>query len=160
MDNIIMLPTKDASRYGNVLKRIPYYDGESFKPKLELNVTATNTYKNLGFILPQHLYKTSDDEIKEGDWCYVKDIREGFKVKEKAKIFQATKGICYPIADGMDEYLPSICKKIIATTDSSLKVFISTFIDPPLRDKDGNTTKSLPQLTEEEIKEFINKYNK
>ena len=59
-------------------------------------------------MLPQHLYILSDDEIKEGDWCY------GL-LKGNLKLFQYKKKY--------GEMLTP--KKIIATTDSSLRILKS-----------------------------------
>lgn len=36
----------------------------------ELEYTLVSKYASRTYYKPQHLYFTSDDEIKEGDWCY------------------------------------------------------------------------------------------
>jgi hypothetical protein len=68
----------------------------------------TNDWNN------QHLYILSDDEIKEGDWFW-----QGFD----KKVHQCHKTTDhFIIAVLPDDYPKKICKKIIATTDSSLSL--------------------------------------
>jgi hypothetical protein len=71
----------------------------------------------------QHIYITSDEKIKEGDYFYVKtpNIHGGNIVK---KCLNLGKG-CWSehiLTDTIDEkgYHPSHCKKIILTTDQNL----------------------------------------
>jgi hypothetical protein len=75
------------------------------------------------FINPQHIYITSDEEIKEGDWFYVKtpNIYGGNVI---AKSIGNSNG-CWAdhiLTKTTDEkgYHPSHCVKIILTTDQDL----------------------------------------
>ena len=74
-------------------------------------------------LINQHIYITSDEEIKEGDFFYVKtsNIHGGNIV---TKCLNLGKG-CWSehiLTDKIDEkgYHPSHCKKIILTTDPDL----------------------------------------
>ena len=84
----------------------------------------------------QHLYITSDEEIKKDDWYY------------------------NPITDSIHKAdlilreLNPIFKKIIATTDTSLK--IHKFDKGVFKD----LTYSLPQLPQQFIQQYIEEYNK
>ena len=111
-----MLPTEDKTniaimRSGNRLVFI--------KEPLDLNN---------GF---QHIYITSDEEIKEGDWCYDPIIKKTF-------LLQSIIGI------------PNKVFKIIATSDRSLKIKI------PLENRTGlHVTKKLPNVSQDFIKAFV-----
>ena len=80
---------------------------------------------------PQHLYITTDEEIKEGDW-----VIQQFK-GEDADVCQITNGE-YEIA-------PDIQRKIIATTDPKLFVKI---------EGQKNLEGSLPQIHQSFIEEY------
>jgi hypothetical protein len=82
----------------------------------------------------QHLYILSNDEIKEGDWCISMNL--AYK-----KPFQCT-NLLYA-----KEYN---CKKILATTDTSLEIKISR----PL-----SVTRLLPQIPTIFIQQYIDAYN-
>lgn len=76
-----------------------------------------------------HLYITSDDEIKEGDWCYIISTTE---------IRRNLHGIIGSTI-GSKLFLEKNCKKIIATTDKLEYKLIRT----------------LPQIPESFIKEYV-----
>lgn len=78
----------------------------------------------------QHLYFTSDEEIKEGDWCII--------TTENANMFfkQFNKNL---------EYI--FCKKIIATTDTSIREHDDTVPYP-------KTKEALPQIPQSFIEEY------
>ena len=87
--------------------------------------------------IKQHLYILSDDEIKEWDWYY----------------WSVTNTIQKAIKDSLGR-LPKIedgSKKIIATTDSSLRTGIL---------QEGSRIEHLPQLPQSFIEYFISQYNK
>ena len=68
-------------------------------------------YAESGFIKPQHLYVTTDEEIKEGDLCYDKEAKPGWNgIENISKCLRTDK----------DGYWNKRCKKIIATTDPKL----------------------------------------
>lgn len=82
----------------------------------------------------QHLYITSDEEIKEGDWCYSEGINF---------IFQA---LAFPLS-------AKDTKKIIATTDTSLNHQWNN-------DKTTMIQGYIPQPSQQFIEKYIEKYNK
>jgi hypothetical protein len=57
----VLLPTKDASNIFKSVNGLRYLD------------TPMTTVIGWAFIEPQHLYLTSNREIREGDWYYVKE---------------------------------------------------------------------------------------
>lgn len=79
-----------------------------------------------------HLYAVSDDEIKEGDWCYDED---------------SDKGVVKCLRTAKDSYWNKLCKKIIATTDKSLKI-------KDFPDLDNSATRGLPTFKQS----FLEKY--
>ena len=90
---VVMLSTEKAKHLEHTL-----WLNHHNKLELTYNISKDELCK------PQHLYFLSDEEIKEGDWCY------NFVASYVVQIVK----------------LPSIlteeCSKIIATTDESLKV--------------------------------------
>jgi hypothetical protein len=64
-------------------------------------------------VLPQHIYITSDEEIKEGDWCLCSEelVHKVVEIKSNIGIIR--------FQDGVTEVL-NACKKIILTTDPEL----------------------------------------
>ena len=84
------------------------------------------------------LYILSDDEIEEGDW---------FINLVNSTVNQANNWI----------YV-STCKKIIATTDTSLKIEILE--GPPKFSCEGIRIENLPQIPLDFIKHYITEYNK
>jgi hypothetical protein len=111
---VVMLPTEKESKL--LLSQI---DGLVYTDRVNSN--GNNLYK------PQHLYLTSDDEIKEGDRYYIEGADD----------------ICYANGDRPD----SEGRKIIATTDKSLSInkHISLDLDLP----------SIPRIPSSFIKEFV-----
>ena len=89
--------------------------------------------------IKQNLYITSDEEIKQDDWF----IADEYSNPERANI----------IGNKVNGYLLTGCKKIIATTNTSLK--IKTFYEI-----EGNQEISLPQPSKQFIEKYIDEYNK
>ena len=98
------------------------------------NLRYTRLYKDSIHHKYQHLYITSDDEIKEGDWCYDKVHQYIVRISKEL----------------LGNYL---YKKIIATTDSSLEVIVA---EGPF----ATISKTLPQPSQSFIEVFVRKYNK
>ena len=104
-------------------------------------------------IKSQHLYIVSDEEIKEGDWFIcgneVHKCTGVYSLKVTSYI-KCKKGDCSV----------EICKKIIATTDTSLMITIGS----NLVDEETNTytevIDSLPNPSQGFIEKYINEYNK
>jgi len=95
-----------------------------------------------------HLYITSDEEIKEGDWHICNDI-----IKKCIFIGKAN-GTTYLVDELGNQDIIIYCKKIIATTDESLiyrKGFVHNSIDG---------FQDLPQLSQQFIENWIEEYNK
>lgn len=109
-----------------------------------------------GALSPQHLYFTSDEEIKEGDLVLVRnfDIPTQSKViivKEFVYI-QDINYIVYEVNNKRFKAVKSYCKKVIAATDTSLKYG---------EDVPGVIGyKSLPQPSQQFIEKYIEEYNK
>jgi len=118
------------------------------------NGSLTFTKEKEGYIGNKELYILSNDEIKEGDWVLNtinKQIEQVVKISDLHYIKNvttktSTSGGSVPLIN---------CKKIIATNDSSLKVFMW---NPPNNMVDGEY--SLPQIPQQFIEHFINEYNK
>lgn len=110
---VLMLPTKEKSNFIVSNNKIYFFTDAIGTPSES-----------------KHLYITSDDEIKEGDWCIFNN--HIIKYNKPSN--------------------PHFYKKIIATTDTSLRNFegtVSTYI--------GN---SLPQPSQQFIEMFVKWYNK
>ena len=117
-EKIVMLPTNQQTKYLMV-----YSDVEKTKGKLILNGLKNDEYKEY-----QHLYIISDDEIKKDDW---------FINLQHNKIYQ-----CVPkpfVGEVWVNENKDVCKKVIATTDTSL---------------------DLPQPSQQFIEKYIEEYNK
>ena len=103
---VIMLPTNKPSKLGNLAT----YKGKSLAKVIKEGVNLKNTTVQFW-----NLYIISDDEIKEGDWCY--DLKNNCTLQAKSSY------------EGMR------IKKIIATTDTSLNLpqpsqqFIEKYIE-------------------------------
>jgi hypothetical protein len=93
--NLWLLPTDKSSRL----------------VKIKGNLFYTTT-KNIPSAIYQNIYITSDEEIKEGDWCIDIEDSEVFKVKE-----QGHSGL---LRSATDSFVEDSCKKIILTTDQDL----------------------------------------
>ena len=128
---VVMLPTNQKTKYLMV-----YSDVEKTKGKLILNGLKNDEYKEY-----QSFYIISDDEIKEGDWCYDKRPDENGDLVD----------IVYQVKNIEFELRTSTEKKIIATTDSSLwrpsHKYASDII-------------LLPQPSQQFINKYIEEYNK
>ena len=87
MKNIHILPTDKPSRL------------YLFKGRLILGDLVTVVFKNSGAI-NQHIYITSDEEIKVGDWFLPQGHINPHKLKEYNKIngdLESYNGLCYDI---------------------------------------------------------------
>lgn len=92
----------------------------------------TNVTKNRNYVNNQHLYIISDDEIKKGDWFIDDDCS-------------------LPIRAGYNKGLSKTCKKIIATTDTSLRKATGEMYPE---------WEYLPQPSQQFIEKYIESYNK
>lgn len=136
---IIMLPAKNILQNGlqpySVYSK-PITKGDWMLPKSGAEARRLHQNGNQAY----HLYIISDDEIKESDYVYD---------SYKDSVYQATKVVIHNMKSlDYEQYL----KKIIATTDTSLKEKL-TF--------GGKNIKIvLPQPSQQFIKKYIESYNK
>jgi len=98
--NLWIIPTDKPSRL--------------FKVSGELKLTRNFDFYNGSEY--QHIYITSDEKIKEGDWCLDK-FNQRWKLKDKKLIAFDSQGIK---RFSTDNILGHECKKIILTTDQDL----------------------------------------
>ena len=145
-----MLPAKEKAKV-NMINLAPYNrEGQ----KLELIHYVTNG----DGLNPQHLYFLSDDKIEEGEFginLYSTSIFQVVEVKQDGyNVKWITGGNI-----GNDIQFDSLAlpKKIIATTDTSLKI---PGVDYDPRSKSGREWIFLPQPSQGFIKVFIEEYNK
>lgn len=93
-----------------------------------------------GYCKPQHLYILSDDEIKEGDWYH--------------------NSIDNSIKQASDWIYVSTCKKIIATTNTSLILHDNSKNNKCFGTQlSGKCSHILPQIPTSFIQYFIEQYN-
>jgi hypothetical protein len=102
-------------------------------------------------IFNQHLYIKSDDVIKEGDW-YLMWLINKYELMQCRDEHKADRCNNHPA-------IKNNCKKIIATTDSSLKECINKCINDWATDED-NTYILLSQIPQSFIEHYITEYNK
>ncbi len=95
-----------------------------------------------------HLYILSDEEIKEGDWCIMLD--------SFGNVFSNPRQYTNPETQFLNKGL----RKIIATTDSSLKIEKSSTGYTENRSRTFYSLESLPQPSKSFIEVFVEEYNK
>lgn len=119
---VVMLPTEKAS------KLVLAYNNK-------LSINWTHDLAKFDDATYQHLYILSNEEIKEGDWC-ICDL------------------VAQPIVKITNlEYAKQYnCKKIIATTDSSLTIENED-------EMEGRMICKLPQPSQSFIEKYIKSYN-
>lgn len=113
---------------------------------------------------PQHLYITSDDKIKENDWIYnelsgIDKYIENEEFKDGIVVMYNNQG--YEVAEDLKNV-----RKIISTTDTSLKITKSSLSNSALHEyiKLGSVCANykdiLPQPSQQFIEKYIDSYNK
>lgn len=120
-----------------------YTEGWFFLNNSSAPNSCTITIPNVELFKHQHLYIISDDEIKEGDW-FINDLNQIKKCTSRD-----TEG--YIDFEGGFNTKPSSCKKIIATTDSSLWRPSHKYASDVIL---------LPQPSQQFIEKFIEEYNR
>ena len=137
---VVMLPTNQQTKYLMV-----YSDVEKTKGKLILNGLKNDEYKEY-----QHLYIISDDEIKLFDCVYNNKENIVEQINSKTQLI-------FVLEENKEN---KTFKKIIATTDTSLKLYESEV----LASSSGFSLKTeniyLPQPSEQFIQKYIEEYNK
>ena len=129
--NVVMLPTDEKASIIGL-----------YKDTKQLVFNNPNN-KDIPRGIPQHLYILSDEEIKEGDWIY------RFNSKD---VFKADSFLIHLIERNSTE----ICKKIIATTDSFLNIWILNHNGL----SEGEYQTTLPQPSQQFIEKYVEEYNK
>lgn len=109
------------------------------------------------FLKPQHLYILSDDEIKEGDWFYNKLLNNIFQCVEVLKD-DLSNHIHFRDESGSRVVDINYCKKVIATTDKSLKLKETLFENVVIKKEWIN--KPLPEPSPQFIQKYIEEWNK
>ena len=141
---VVMLPTEKATR----CIAIQYFkDGTSSMDFWETEVLREHPYEGFtehtaNCIVPQHLYFVSDEKPKSDEWFISHD--EVFQVSRVTGVIIDTDGMWHESEN---------CKKIIATTDPSLKIVIP-------RHNDFDSEFNLPKPSEDFLKVFCEQYNK
>lgn len=132
---VVMLPAKKMmDAYKTSITKVYEDEGKLYLNKKERGELITEIGS------PQHLYITSNDEIKEGDWYF-----DGIDfIHQKSKHNAA-------LVDGNKQN-----KKIIATTNTSLKLY-ETATDYKVI---MGSCKILPQPSQQFIEKYIESYNK
>jgi hypothetical protein len=138
---VVMLPTNEKAKEKDI---ILLKEGNTPSTKTnELAICEFPSANNLGVVWQtQHIYILSDEVIKEGDWYY----------------WSVTNTIQKAVKDSLDR-LPKTSdgsKKIIATTDKSLKIPTEN----PALHHIGINEKLLPQPSQSFIEKFVEEYNK
>ena len=131
---VVMLPTNEKAKFGDLILTPTY-------PQKLLIFEHQNCTE-----VSQHLYFTSNDEIKEGDWF----------LNTTTNTIHKCCGVSLNIQSGLNggEYHGKFeCKKIIATTDSSLWEHDDTVPYP-------KTRPALPQPSQSFIEKYVEEYNK
>lgn len=155
---IIMLPTNELLNAGQLV--IYTKDNTLNRANFGLKVRDIE-------LLPQHLYICSQEEIKKGDWFYIR--QEG--IIGEGNIMQCIKilpngNICCNLCrqTEIEGYFKGYITKIIATTDSSL---VNTFMtwasgkyheDEPVLRKNGNNS-PIYSIPKDFIQQYIKMYN-
>ena len=131
---VVMLPTNEKTNIINTNQGLLY---------------NSNDYIGIN----QHLYIISDDEIKEGDW-FVRnnEIHQCYKIYNDEIEFKTSKNSVYCGTNTLWD--KNYCKKIIATTDTSLYIHQKETVSLPER------VFYLPQPSQQFIEKYIEEYNK
>lgn len=138
---VVMLPTKERSE-------LFIGDDDNGTQLLQGIALKYNSANN------QHLYFLSDDKIEEGDWIYHTSKRIIFQVNT-GKAYSGTLNITLGYAQKYDA-----CKKIIATTDTSLKRTVLEHTEHCIDKYEKEAIqKQLPQPSQQFIEKYVESYN-
>lgn len=155
---VVMLPTNQKTN-GMICKDITGQD--------KIIAIKTKYLMEHEDYIGHHLYIISDDEIKEGDW-FVRnnEIHQCYKIYNDEIEFKTSKNSVYCGTNTL--WNKNYCKKIIATTDTSLGNYIwkqtNKKSKPYNVQQNIETTKKvfipLPQPSQQFIQKYIEEYNK
>lgn len=141
INNLIMLPINRKPVGGDIILN------STNNVLFIISEFTIHVWDNCDHLIPQQLYILANADIKEGDWCMIKDEPQqvisfnASVLPELKNKYGDTLCTCYNIQIGHYECFPEslIGKKIIASTDPLLK---------------------LPQIPKSFIKYFISEWNK
>lgn len=133
---VVMLPTIQKAEIGllalykDVYKNKEYFldiihriEMQDYLKVWTRNGLLSEDEESRGECTYQHLYITSDDEIKEGDWIYERNFNNETFIYQ---IYKRNDRLCFFRFTNVPIYLDrntNNAKKIIATTDKALKLF-------------------------------------
>lgn len=143
---VVMLSTKQKTTIGDL--------GLS---KHVLNFAKNNDWINIYNPIKQHLYINSDDKIKEGDWVLYKNPSSSRILVVKVSNINNDKFDYERSSLDIREIPIKWAKKIIATTDTSLKIPRKNSHPNSVWKLDGAL---LPQPSQQFIQKFVEEYNK
>jgi len=112
---------------------------------------------------PQHLYITSDEDVKEGDWSIYNWLddegKDNWKVGQIVNVNHVLMYLCNDFTS-RSGYMPlsTGIKKIIATTDISIKFLAKSMVEK--MNRSGYYRFDFPQPSEGFIRVFVEEYNK
>lgn len=139
---VVMLPTDQKAQLHSITKN---NDRDLvIRVKTETQALFCNRSIESGIRKVYHLYLLSDDEIKEGDWFYDSEVN---KTYQQSGILSDR-----VVMSSKHSHYINNCKKIIATTDKSIRVEQTI---------DGIFGKNyLPFPSDSFIQKYIEEYNK
>lgn len=150
---VVMLPTSEKAN-------ITYWE---LPKKLNFNIIPYNNTQNLN--KNQHLYIISDKKIKDGDW-FLTDIRakksdnNGEPIWELKRCLKTKNEWIFDTTNDGLGYNPDWCKKIIATTDTRLKISKFSHFSQDLMKVSVYKDYLFSQPSQQFIKKYIEEYNK
>ena len=145
--NIVMLPTEKVSGGKELILENLQFEESILSYKCVPWIANTDSR--------QHLYVLSDELVEAGDWFYTDSLKSG-------KIWKAWKADGHSVDININTALASkVCKKIIATTDTSLMI---NGEEETTASASGFSTKfnkliTLPNLTEDFINVYVDVFN-
>ena len=159
---VVILPTNNEANMGDFIiyqyNQDCYIDGKNLKDNLvcgikkcDGNIDTTN----------QHLYITSDEKPKDGDWCYHPELSQEYTIINngiQTKGLHPTKGV-FQWRDTTNKWYKK-ARKIIATTDTSVnngEILTNHIIK---EGPNAGLIVQLPQPSTQFIEQWIEEYNK
>ena len=146
---VVLLPTNEKATFGDII----------LTP--DTNKLLIFEHQRCTEVI-QHLYITSDDKIKDGDWYddSYGNIRQAITIKTEYSIAHKKMVINVYYGENINSYhtLHEQMRKIIATTDDSLTIKRSTKSEYCNNSEDIEC--HLPQPSQSFIQKYVDEYNK
>ena len=151
---VVMLPTEKIQDDNAVIWKEHWEDGILRSALKVNNPEKTSQYCDS---TSQHLYFLSDEEIKESEYFYndYESVKKALIIKDEYSIAHKKVVTNIYYGEGINQYYTKNdeLKKIIATTDTSLREHDDTVPYP-------KTRPALPQPSDNFIKKYVEEYNK